>query len=110
MEAEAGTSGCAHLLRVMWGFVCLLPAERAAAARIILEGIEDASADAVKALEERRAELHRERARIKKELKNENRKRKRLLAKAKGLSVDDLLTVVTMKAAAKAKAKAKARA
>ena len=87
-----------------------LSAERAAAARVILEGIEDASADAVNSLEQRRAELQRERMQIKKDLRNENRKRKRLLAKAKGLSVDDLLTVVTMKATAKAKAKAKAEA
>ena len=90
--------------------IVYLPAERAAAARVILEGIEDASADAVKSLEERRAELQRERAQIKKDLKNENRKRKRLLAKAKGLSVDDLLAVVTMKATAKAKSKANAKA
>ena len=87
-----------------------LSAERAAAARVILEGIEDASADAVNSLEQRRAELQRERMQIKKDLRNENRKRKRLLAKAKGLSVDDLLKVVTMKATAKAKAKAKAEA
>ena len=87
-----------------------LSAERAAAARVILEGIEDASADAVNSLEQRRAELQRERMQIKKDLRNENRKRKRLLAKARGLSVDDLLTVVTMKATAKAKAKAKAEA
>ena len=88
----------------------LLPAERAAAARAILEGTEDTSANVVTSLERRRAELLRERAQIKKDLKNENRKRKRLLAKAKGLSVDDLLAVVTMKAAAKANAKAKAKA
>ena len=93
----------------MCGPVCFA-AERTAAARVILEGIEDASADAVKTLEERRAELQRERMQLKKDLRNENRKRKRLLSKARGLSVDDLLAVVTMKAGAKAKAKAKAGA
>ena len=113
-SANGGWGWNARLLSFATGDLCgfarLLPAERAAAARVILEGIEDASADTVKGLEERRAELQRERARVQKDLKNENRKRKRLLSKARGLSVDDLLTVVTMKATAKAKAKAKAKA
>ena len=87
---------------------CFVPVERAAAARALLEGLDDASAGAVAVLEERRAALHAERAQVKKDLRNETRKRKRLLAKAKGLSTDDLLNVVVMKAAAKAKAKAKA--
>ena len=41
---------------------------------------------------------------------NERRKRQRLLAKARGLSADDLLSVVVIKATAKAKAAAKAKA
>ena len=88
--------------------ILIIPAaERTAAARAILEGSDDASADAVSALEKRRAELQAERLQVKKALRNENRKRKRLLAKAKGLSDEDLMNVVIMKAAAKAKAKAK---
>ena len=69
----------------------------------------DPSADALAALEARRARLQAERKEVKKAMHNEARKRKRLLAKAKGLSTDDLLNVVVMKATAKAKAEAKAK-
>ena len=89
--------------------VILHAVERAAAARALLEGISDPSADAVAALEERRSRLQAERKEVKKALHNETRKRKRLLAKAKGLSTDDLLNVVVMKATAKSKAEAKAK-
>ena len=84
--------------------------DRAATARALLEASPDPSADAVAALELRRAELQAERLRVRKELRNENRKRKRLLAKAKGLSDDELVQVLVIKAQAKGKAKAKARA
>ena len=86
-----------------------LAGDRAAAARAFIEASPDASADALAALEERRAALQAERLQVKKELRNEARKRRRLLAKAKGLSEEELVSVMIMKAQAKAKASAKAK-
>ena len=54
--------------------------------------------------------MQAERREVKKELHNETRKRQRLLARAKGLTTDDLLSVVVIKATSKAKAAAKAKA
>ena len=87
----------------------VLPGDRAAAARAFFEASPDASADALAALEERRAALQAERLQVKKELRNESRKRKRLLTRAKGLSEEELVSVMIMKAQAKAKASAKAK-
>ena len=61
-------------------------------------------------LNQRRSDLQQERRQVTKDLKNENRKRKRLLVKAKGLTQDDLVDVMIMKAQAKAKAQAKSSA
>ena len=62
----------------------------------------------MEALEKQRAELQTARAQVSKDIRRENKKRKRLVSKAKGLSEDDLMNVLIMKAQAKAKAKAKA--
>ena len=89
-------------------FVFLVADRRRAATRALLESSPDTSAEAVAALNQRRAELQAERLQVKKDLKNENRRRKRLLVKAKGLAEEDLVDVMIMKAQAKAKAKASA--
>ena len=84
--------------------------QRRVATQALLESSPDKSAEAVAVLNQRRAELLQERRQVTKDLKNENRKRKRLLVKAKGLTQDDLVDVMIMKAQGKAKAQAKSSA
>ena len=60
----------------------------------------------MESLEKQRADLQAARTQLSKEIRRENKKRKRLVSKAKGLSEDDLMNVLIMKAQAKAKAKA----
>ena len=83
---------------------------RRIATQALLESSPDKSAEAVAVLNQRRSELQQERRQVTKEIKNENRKRKRLLVKAKGLTQDDLVDVMIMKAQVKAKAQAKSSA
>ena len=60
----------------------------------------------MEALEKKRAELQAVRVQLRKDIRRENKKRKRLVSKARGLSEDDLMNVLIMKAQTKAKAKA----
>ena len=73
-------------------------------------GIGDVAGHAVAALEERRKELRRERDAVAKELRNAERKRQRLLERARGLTDNDLLSILATRAAAKAVPKAKGKA
>jgi hypothetical protein len=87
--------------------------DRAAEARALLEGSPDAAATRLQQLEARRSELLAERRQVMQNIRNENKRRRRLMLKARGLSVDELLSVVVARsaqAAAKAKAKSTARA
>ena len=61
-------------------------------------------------LSARKRDLAQERRRLSKELKQEERKRARRMDKARGLSDDDLMSIVAMRVTAKAKAKAKPKA
>ena len=94
--------------RIPFSYYC--SAERTAAARALAESLGDPAADTLADLEERRKRMQAERNALKKEINNERRKKQRLLAKAKGLTTDDLLGVIGARAAAAAKAKAKAAA
>ena len=82
--------------------------DAAAAARELLAASPDESKTVMEALEKKRTELHAARAQLRKDIRRENKKRKRLVSKAKGLSEDDLMNVLVMKAQAKAKAESKA--
>ena len=59
-------------------------------------------------LQARRKQLLREREQVAREIRNAERKRARLLERARGLSNEDLLAVMGVRAVAKAKPKAKA--
>ncbi len=64
--------------------------------------------DSKAALTRQLQELQREQRRVSMNIYNEERKRQRLLDRAKGLSDDDLLMILSTRASAKAKAQAKA--
>jgi hypothetical protein len=95
------------------------PVVAAAAAHVIVghgagvwaaaAGIGDAAAGEVAALQQRRKELRQARDAVNKDLRNAERKRQRLLERARGLSDDDLLTLVAARAVAKGNAKANAK-
>lgn len=71
--------------------------------------IGDAPSAQIKALEAERKRLRQERHKVALDLKNAEKKRARLIEKAKGLSDQDLLDIIALRAAGKAKAKAKAK-
>ena len=73
-------------------------------------GIGDASRGELTRLEALRTQLTRQKRQIAIEIKNEERKRTRRIERARGLSDDDLLGIITARAAAKAKAKGNAKA
>ena len=74
----------------------------------ILESHGDADASRLRALEDRKRELHEARRAVAKEVKKEAKKRRRIMEKAKGLSNETLLQVIVSRATAKANAKARA--
>ena len=74
----------------------------------ILESHGDADASRLRALEERKRELHEARRAVAKEVKKETKKRRRIMEKAKGLSNETLLQVIVSRATTKANAKARA--
>ena len=73
-------------------------------------GIGDVSRGELTRLEALRTQLTRQKRQIAIEIKNEERKRTRRIERARGLSDDDLLGIITARAAAKAKAKGNAKA
>ena len=83
---------------------------RAAQAHALLEEVGDRHADHVANLDGRRKSLKREQQQISTEIRNEHKRRQRLLEKSRGLSDEELLSVISTRAAAKSKAKAKAKA
>ena len=74
----------------------------------ILESHGDADASRLRALEDRKRELHEARRAVAKEVKKESKKRRRIMEKAKGLSNETLLQVIVSRATTKANAKARA--
>ena len=92
--------------RVSRSVDCTTPTTAEAIA--ILESHGDADASRLRALEERKRELHESRRAVAKEIKKETKKRRRIMEKAKGLSNETLLQVIVSRATTKANAKARA--
>jgi len=83
----------------------------AAGALAMLQGLPDPHVSAVMALEQQRRDLKRQTTDATRDLTNAKKRQKRILEKAKNLSDEQLLSIVTTRAAkAQAKAKAKAKA
>jgi len=81
-----------------------------AAALAMISGLPDAAADRVDVLKAEKKRLAGEKKRIAIEEKKEKQKRRRLMAKAKDLSDQELLSIIANRAQAKAKGKARAKA
>ena len=79
-------------------------------AAALLQRVGDPAGARVARLKEQRAELLANKKRVAQQLRNEEKKRARLLAKARALSNDDLMTILGTRAAVAAKAKAKGKA
>jgi hypothetical protein len=80
------------------------------AARAALVDAGTNRADRIRALEDERRAIVEQKKKVSKDIKNEGRKRARLVEKAKNLSDDDLMEILSIRAQAKANAKAKAKA
>ena len=80
-------------------------ADPRAAALALINTLPDAASERVLALQREKKRLADEKKRVAKEEKKEKQKRQRLIGKAKGLTNDDLVTIIAGRAAvAKAKA------
>ena len=69
----------------------------------------DRCSTALKDLADQRRDLRKQRDEVNRVTRNEERKRARILERARNLSNDDLLEILTSRAVAKAKAKPKAK-
>ena len=79
-------------------------ADPRAAALALINALPDTASERVLALQREKKRLADEKKRVAKEEKQEKQKRQRLIAKAKGLTNDDLVTIIAGRAAtAKAK-------